>query len=598
MQEARKKDTKKNIKKGIKAIWRHIQPFKGTLSLLFILGVISAVSNGFVPYLTGRFFDALIGFSENKTELVDGSIQLWVILLTVWAIIQLVANNIDWIMDRVKRRMETDLTFNIQTDGFVHLFLLPLNYHKNAHTNADMQKISMASWRVSMIVGMITNLAPQFLSIIIGISLAASINMMMAGILLIGVILYVALLIKILIPIAEIDSVAHKSWNEGWDDAAASVQQVESVKQATGEHYETEKVKSNLLIKTRNLWMKLERHWSNVSFFQRTIVFVTQLSIFILSVGLISKGSISVGQLVALNGYSLMFFGPFVSLGYNWQIIQNGITTAGNVEKIFEEKEEIYKPSNSYENIKIEGNVKFENVYFKYSTDQPEILHGIDFEVKKGSVVALVGESGVGKSTSVHLISGYYFPTKGNVFIDNYDTRKIDLITLRKNMAVVPQEVALFNDTIMNNIRYGSFDISDEEVKRVAKDAHIDDFVQTLPEGYGTIVGERGIKLSVGQKQRIAIARAMLRNPTILILDEPTSALDAQTEKIVTESLERLMKGRTTFIIAHRLSTVRKADMILVFQKGSIVEKGQHHELIKIKDGVYKRLYDYQIGLH
>jgi ABC-type multidrug transport system fused ATPase/permease subunit len=183
------------------------------------------------------------------------------------------------------------------------------------------------------------------------------------------------------------------------------------------------------------------------------------------------------------------------------------------------------------------------------------------------------------------------------VLIDGIDTRTLELTNLRKNIAIVPQEVALFNDTIKANIRYGSFDATDDEVIRVAKEAHMDDFIKTLPEKYDVVVGERGIKLSVGQKQRVAIARAILRNPAILILDEPTSALDAKTEKIITEALEKLMKGRTTFIIAHRLSTVRKADKIFVFDKGGIVEEGSHEELLKRKGGIYRRLYEYQIGL-
>ena len=246
----------------------------------------------------------------------------------------------------------------------------------------------------------------------------------------------------------------------------------------------------------------------------------------------------------------------------------------------------------------LKGRVTFKDVHFTYSAGQPEVLTGIDLDIQPGQVVAMVGESGVGKSTSVHLISGYYFPTTGSVEVDGIDTRRLDLTELRQQIGVVPQEVALFNDSIMANIRYGTFGASDEAVRAAAAEAHMDGFIATLPEGYDTLVGERGIKLSVGQKQRVAIARAILRDPRILILDEPTSALDAETERVVTGALERLMKGRTTFIIAHRLSTVRSADVILVFQKGRIAERGTHAELIQIPDGIYRKLYEYQIGLH
>ncbi len=313
---------------------------------------------------------------------------------------------------------------------------------------------------------------------------------------------------------------------------------------------------------------------------------------------MIATGVLSIGELVAMNGYAMMIFGPFVSLGFSWQNIQNSITVAAHAEEIFDSDAEQYAPKGSkYLNL-IKGDVVFKNVSFRYAPEQPEVLSGINLDVKSGQTVALVGESGVGKSTAISLISGYYFPSEGSVFVDGVDTRKIDLINLRKQIAVVPQEVALFNDTIETNIKYGSFEAIHEDVKRVAASAHIDEFIASLPEGYETVVGERGIKLSVGQKQHISIAMAMLRNPSILILDEPTSALDAQTEKFVTEALEKLMVDRTTFIIAHRLSTVRRADKILVFQKGQIIETGTHDELILREGGVYRHLYEYQVGLH
>lgn len=586
------------MKAGIRAIWRHLQAFRGYVNWLIILGLISAVANGFVPYVTGRFFDALIGVSQHNYQFAYAYIPLWMLFLGFWAVIQIVAGNIDWIKDWLGRRVDTGVRFKLQTDGFVHMFRMPLTYHKNAHSNGDLQKFSSASWRISAIVGQAVDFAPQLLSIVIGLVLAAIINLLLAGVLLVGVAIYTIILIKIVRPIAEVDSEVHRIWNHSWDDAAASVQQIESVKQASAEDYEVGKVERLLVGKTQSMWLKLERNWSNINFFQHIIVFFTQLTVFLLSVNLVANGSITVGQLIALNGYSMMFFGPFASLGRSWQVIQNGITSAAHAEEIFDQKEEIYRPEGAAILDKITGKVSFKDVHFRYGDGQPEVLNGLDLEVHPGEVVALVGESGVGKSTSIHLISGYYFPTEGAVTIDGVDTRKLDLSSLRSQIAVVPQEVALFNDTLMANIRYGSFDATDEQVISVAKEAHMKEFIEALPDKYQTLVGERGIKLSVGQKQRVAIARAMLRNPAILILDEPTSALDAETERIVTGSLEKLMTGRTTFVIAHRLSTVRKANVILVFQKGKVVERGTHDELIKRDGGIYRRLHDYQIGLH
>ncbi|MFH1170740.1 MAG: ABC transporter ATP-binding protein [Candidatus Vogelbacteria bacterium] len=585
------------MKKGLRAIWRHAQPFKKELVILIVLGIVSAIANGFVPYVTGRFFDTLIELSKGTHTLATSALPLWVVLLGAWVLVQLIANNIDWIMDRLRRRVDTEIHFNIQVQGFTHLLRAPLAYHKNVHINGVMQKISVAGWRVSAIIGTVVNIAPQFLSIIIGIILAASINTFLASILVIGVLLYVALLTKILMPIAAIDMAAHKSWNEGWDDAAQAVTQIESVKQATTEEYEDRMVHESLLGRTYRLWYQIERHWSNVGFFQRLIVFVTQFAVFIFSVQLISSGVITVGELVALNGYALMFFGPFVSLGYSWQTIQNGITTAAQAEEIFAGEEENYIPKDAVTSPHFSGEVIFENVSFAYGTNQTEVLAGLDFKVRVGEVVALVGESGVGKSTAIALISGYYFPSKGRVLIDGVDTRQLHLTNLRKNIAVVPQEVALFNNTIKSNISYGSPTASFEDIMHATREAHAEEFIEAFPAKYDTIVGERGIKLSVGQKQRVAIARAILRNPKILILDEPTSALDSATERKVTGALEKLMKGRTTFIIAHRLSTVRQADRILVLEKGKIVEEGTHDQLMQIENGNYRHRYELHIGL-
>lgn len=419
----------------------------------------------------------------------------------------------------------------------------------------------------------------------------------MALVMLGGVVIYLLSLKNILKKAVKNDEESHTSWNEAWGDSSSSALQIESVKQSTAEKYEESKMRESFLVKTFEKWFKYDTIWVNVGFFQRIIVFVTQLIIFILSINFVSNGAITIGELIALNAYPAMFFGPFVILGYNWQNIQNAMTTLGQAELVFEKPEEIYHPKNAVKDINMKGEISFKNVIFKYAPDQPVVLNDVSFETKQGDLVALVGESGGGKSTLISLISAYYFPTEGSIEIDGVDTRRYDLEYLRSRIAIVPQEVALFKDTIKNNIRYGNFNKSDEEVVSAAQKAHIHQFIEKLPDGYETLVGERGIKLSVGQKQRLAIARAILRNPVILILDEPTSALDAKTESEINESLENIMKGRTTFVIAHRLSTVRKADTILVFDKGKIAEKGKHEDLIKIKKGIYKNLYDYQIGL-
>lgn len=285
-----------------------------------------------------------------------------------------------------------------------------------------------------------------------------------------------------------------------------------------------------------------------------------------------------------------------MTLGHNWQIIQNGIIAIERAEKILAMPPERYRFGKKKNLSPLQGNIEFSKIVFSYKRGDP-VLKNVNFSVTAGEVVALVGESGAGKSTLVDLISGYYFPKSGNVLIDGHKTTDLDLEFLRKYIAVVPHEVVLFNDTIKMNIRHGNPSASDEEIYSAAKEAYANEFIEGFRKKYEQLVGERGVKLSVGQKQRIAIARAILRNPKILILDEPTSALDPKTERSITESLERLMKGRTTFIIAHRLSTVRKANRILVLDGGNIIEQGSHDELMKIPDGAYRHIYELHVGL-
>lgn len=581
----------------MRGIWRHVREYRTSLITLGVLGVISALANGFVPYVTGRFFDTLIALSHGDVAGTAG-MPYWALFLAAWAVVRILNDSVDWWSDRKRRWLDTNVQLGIQAEGFIHLLRLPLSFHTNEHIHSVLSRISGASWRVTSIIESLTDIAPQILSILIGIALAYSISVPLANVLTLGVLTYAFALILLLRGTAKTDTIAHRSWNDRWDDAASAVEQVSAVKQASADTHETVRIRKTLRGEVVDLWYRNELTWNRVNLWQRITVLLTQLTMFVLSVQYVMTGALTVGELVALNGYALMFFGPLVSLGYRWQVFQNGITSAGILERVFQKEEERYIPEDARTEGDHSGRVEFEDVTFRYTDAQEPILSHLSFVTEPGQSVAFVGESGVGKSTIISLISGYYFPGEGRVRVDGIDTRQWDLLALRSRIAVVPQEVALFNDTIRANIRYGTFEASDENVEQAARDAHIHDFIMSQSEGYDTLVGERGIKLSVGQKQRIAIARAILRNPEILILDEPTSALDVETEQFVTASLEKLMRGRTTFIVAHRLSTVRAADQILVIKDGNIIEQGAHKELLSKKDGAYHRLYKLHIGLY
>ena len=238
--------------------------------------------------------------------------------------------------------------------------------------------------------------------------------------------------------------------------------------------------------------------------------------------------------------------------------------------------------------------IKFDNVNFHYDDSPEPILTDINFTVKKGEIIALVGSSGAGKTTLVDLIPRFFDPSEGKILLDGIDTTQISLLDLRRQMGIVTQETVLFNETVKNNIAYGLDDCSMDKVYEAAKIANAHNFINELPQGYDTLIGERGAKLSGGQRQRISIARALLKNPPIMIFDEATSALDNESEVLVQEAIERLMHQRTTFVIAHRLSTIRNASRILVLEDGRVIQDGKHEELLKDKNGVYNKLYELQ----
>jgi ABC-type multidrug transport system fused ATPase/permease subunit len=244
---------------------------------------------------------------------------------------------------------------------------------------------------------------------------------------------------------------------------------------------------------------------------------------------------------------------------------------------------------------RIEGDLAFDNINFHYpSRKEIEVLKGVSFEAKTGQKIAIVGPSGSGKSTTASLILQFYQPQSGTILYDNKPAGAYSLTDIRNQVAIVPQDVLLFGGTIRENIAYGKLKATEEEIVAAAERANAHSFIMSFPEGYDTIVGERGVKLSGGQRQRIAIARALLKNPSILILDEATSSLDSESERLVQEALEELMKNRTSIIIAHRLSTIREADKIIVLEKGKVIESGSHEELLSNENGLYRYLSQLQ----
>ena len=283
---------------------------------------------------------------------------------------------------------------------------------------------------------------------------------------------------------------------------------------------------------------------------------------------------------------------PFKKLSQVNSIMEQAVAASIRIYQVLDIPPTIKEKAEAKELKEFKESIRFEGVWFNY--EEQEILKGIDLEVEKGEMLAIVGPSGVGKTTLVDLIPRFYDPRRGRILIDGVDIKDATLNSLRQKIGIVTQETILFNDTIRANIAYAKPQASKEEIEEAARQAYAHDFIQRLPLNYDTVIGDRGAKLSGGERQRIAIARALLKNPPILILDEATSQLDSESERLVQEALDKLIKGRTVFVIAHRLSTVRNARRIIILEKGVIVEQGTHEELLANKQGLYKRFYQLQ----
>jgi len=312
----------------------------------------------------------------------------------------------------------------------------------------------------------------------------------------------------------------------------------------------------------------------------------------------IARNELTLGAFIAFVAAVLSMYNPVRKFAVFNNSFQQALGASSQLFKFMDTEDVVAEKPGARALPRFAENIRFEDVSFSYQSDgdgSREILHGINLEVKRGEILAIVGSSGAGKSTLVHLLPRFFDVSGGRILVDHHDVRDVTLASLRSQVGIVTQETVLFNDTVRNNIAYGQPHVAVKDVEAAARAALAHDFIHALPAGYDTVIGERGVRLSGGERQRLAIARALLKNAPVLILDEATSALDSESEALVQSALHNLMSGRTVFVIAHRLSTVRRADRIVVIENGSIADMGAHEELMK-KFGTYRRLYELQFA--
>jgi ABC-type multidrug transport system fused ATPase/permease subunit len=577
---------------GSAIIARQLQPYKKMLTLLSIFGLLNATASAFVPLIAGKIFDAIIKISENAHAVLTSVVTL----IIIWGALQVASNVISWWTGFHNDKLSTVIGAEYVTAAFGRLFEMPLAFHTTQKQGDVTDRINRAmNWLENIVDNVLLGLLPAFLSIFVALIITLFINWQLTLVLIAAIVIYAGILWNAIPRLSLLQRRQHQAYNLASGDAMDALGNIREIKQAATEKKEQKKTRNNFVNRAAQFWVEMNTIFARLTFTQKMLVSLTQLAIFIISIFFVRDGALTPGGLVAFNGYAAMMLGPFVMLGQQWQTIQNGLVALVRADELLALPTENYAPAGSMSIKKLKGDVVFENVRFSYKGSS-ETLKGISFHAAPGQKIALVGESGVGKTTIIDLLSGFYFPQKGKILVDGMDVKKINLRDYRSRIGTVPQEPTLFNDTIEANIRYGNPGKSREDMIAACKDAYAQEFIESFRKKYKTIVGWRGVKLSIGQKQRIALARAFLRGPDILVLDEPTSALDAKSENLIKASFEKLMQGRTTFIIAHRLSTVREADLILVLKNGEIVEQGNHAVLTKLPNGVYRGLYEMQTG--
>lgn len=584
--EEKVKLSKDNYKNAFR-VFRFIKPYRAYFTLGFLFLILSSLTAMAFPYLIGKLFDAETG-NGIQLELFDLSpMESIVALLFFIFLLQSIFSFLRIYLFSIV----TENTLNdLRQSTFKHLIYLPIDFYNRTKVGeissrmANDLNLLQETFNVTL-----AEFFRQFITILVGLLALFYFSAELAFIML-GVVPLLALFAVFF------GRYIKKLSKESQDQAAASNVVVEEslsgisvVKAFTNEMIEVFRYnKSAELVKQLSIkgaiWRGLFVSFIIFTIFG-AIVFVIYRGINILETG----------ELMSFLLYTVFLGASIGSLPELWAKIQKAIGATEKLMELFDEKAESIGEKDS--SLRINGDIEFRDVHFAYPTrPDVEVLKGLSFSLKAGETVALVGQSGAGKSTISSLLLQFYTPNKGDLLFDEKKADEYQLHSLRKQMAIVPQDVFLFAGSIAENIRYGKEDANEEEIIEAAKNANAWEFISSFPEGLETLVGDRGVQLSGGQKQRVAIARAMINDPAVLILDEATSSLDSLSESLVQEALERLMKGRSSIVIAHRLSTVQHADMILVLKEGKIVEQGKHDELLALS-GFYSELSKLQFNV-
>lgn len=602
------KITKESLGEAL-SLFAYIKPFRGKFILSLVFIALSAFSTMIFPFLLGKMIDAAAPGSQvqlpqsgmNATSLgfdlktVQWSLNTILLLLFLQLSVQTIFSFMRiYLLTEVGEKSLA----NMRSDLYGKLLSMPMSFYSEQRVGELSNRISSD---LSQIQDAISFTLAEFLrgifTLIIGLSFIFWISKELAFVMLSVVPLIAVVAVVFGMRIRKMSRKAQDQLAESGTIVQETFQGISIVKAFTSEAHEMKRYRKSIFSVVETAISNARYRGAFVSFMIFS-VFGAIAFVMWYGAGLIKTGELSAGDLTMFVIFSAFVGGTFAGFADMFSQLQKTLGATQRVRELLRETGEDVQLTEEAIQLKhrIVGNVQFKNVAFSYpSRKDVQVLREINLEVKNGEQVALVGPSGAGKSTIASLLLKFYEPSEGEILFDGVDSREFALTELRKQIAFVPQDVILFGGTIQENIAYGKPNASLEEIMEAAKKANAHEFIARFPEAYDTIVGERGIKLSGGQRQRIAIARAILKNPAILLLDEATSSLDSESEQLVQEALENLMKGRTSFVIAHRLSTVRNADKIIVIDKGTVQEMGTHETLMANQTGIYRKLVDLQL---
>lgn len=568
------------------------RPFWGRIFGISLLILVLSGLNQFAPLITRSLLD-LITTGQTSIFLLGRPTFLNLIFLAV--LLKLTITTINRLSTYASTILSIRLRHHLREIGFRHLLTLPIGYYNRHQSGKIMSKMTRGTEGVRTIINnfgihFLPTLVTAIISLFIVIHFDWKIGLA-ASLMFVPYFYFRFLRFR---AIEKIEKRQNRIWDHEYGHFWEVVANIRLVKTFFAENLELKKFHRvvDKLIGNSYRIGRIENRWLVADLFlELTTVGIYGYAFYL---GLI--GQFTVGTVVLIIQYIDMIKQPLWNLSWifwDFKYAQIGIR---DYLKILDEKPDLTEIEQPLYPTAIRGRVEFQNVWFKYPEKSgQDVFHGLNLTVAPGQVVALVGRSGVGKTTIAHLLVRFFDPDRGRVLIDGLDLRDLSFASLHQNIGLVMQENYLFDDTIANNLRYGKPNATKEELEIACRVANAQEFIAKLPKGLDTLIGERGVKLSGGQRQRLSIARTILRNPRVLILDEATSSLDSHSEMLVQDALWKLIKGRTTIIIAHRLSTVQKADQILVLGKKKIIEQGSHQELLKQK-GIYASLHAIQSG--